>query len=340
MSGSTPSTERLVLGLDIGASWTRALLATTTGRRVGSARAAGANPAAHHADSVVQRVATAVSGALGTIDPAAVAGCVVGLAGASQYAADPAIAAVFDRTFQTAGLTCPVRVATDVAIAFAAGTAEPAGWVLLAGTGAIAAQIRDREPTALHGGYGWLLGDDGSGFWIGRQAVRSALSTLDGGGPVTELHRLVLERYLDGARPAEDDPPPRGADRGPVAALIREVNRRPPVALADLAPLVMQAYAAGDTEAEAIIREAAGQLVAILEVAAPAGDAPVVLAGGLLTSATPVHHLVASEIRRRWPGLAVRTATDGTAAAAWLAALPLLPSTADAAALHTHLMPA
>ncbi|MBO0871346.1 MAG: ATPase, partial [Micromonosporaceae bacterium] len=236
-----------------------------------------------------------------------------------------------------------VRVASDVAVAFAAGTPHPDGSILLAGTGAAAARIRDHEPAAMHGGYGWLLGDHGSGFWIGRQAVHSTLSTLDSGSPISPLHRLVLDRYLDGAAPPAASEPGsalHAVDRLRMAALIREVNRHPPVALAQLAPLVMQAYAAGDPAAEAIVRGAAQELLATLERAQPPAGAPIVLAGGLLGSATPVHTLVAAAVRRRWPGAEVRTATDGSAAAAWLAALPLLPTGTDATALHARLLPA
>ena len=107
MSGSTPGTDRLVLGLDIGGTWTRVLLATTAGRRIGFGRSAGANPATHGIDVVADRISAALKGALHTSDPAAVAACVVGLAGASQYAADPDIERAFAVIWQTAGLTCP-----------------------------------------------------------------------------------------------------------------------------------------------------------------------------------------------------------------------------------------
>jgi N-acetylglucosamine kinase-like BadF-type ATPase len=345
MSDSALDKERLVLGLDIGGTWTRALLATTAGRRVGSGRSAGANPAAHGVAVAADRIAAALRDALGAGDPGAVESCVVGLAGASQYASDPATARAFEQIWRAAGLTCPVRVTSDVAVAFAAGTARPAGSVLLAGTGAVAAQIRDREPVTIHGGYGWLLGDDGSGFWIGRQAVRAALSALDGRAPMSPLPRLVHAWYLDGvdghAAPVPVDGPtaPR-PHRRPTADLISEVNRRPAISLADLAPLVMQAYAAGDTTAEMIVREAAELLVATFEQSRTAtDDGPIVLGGGLLAAGTPVHDLVVPAILRRWPTVELRTALDGSAAAAWLAALSLKPAATDTDALHARLLP-
>jgi N-acetylglucosamine kinase-like BadF-type ATPase len=360
MPGSTPGKERLVLGLDVGGTWTRALLATTAGRRIGSGRSAGANPATHGVTVAADRIAEALAGAMRISDPAAVAACVVGLAGASQYAADPDTVRAFEQIWKAAGLTCPVRVVSDVAVAFAAGTPRPVGSVLVAGTGAVAAQIRDREPVAIHGGFGWLLGDDGSGFWIGRQAVRATLSALDGRAPMSALPKLILDRYALGEpwqlspaggadRPPDgggaDRPSPDGSaihspQRRPMTALIREVNRRPPISLAELAPLVVRAHGQGDPAAARILTEAAGLLMADLEPFATADDGPIVLAGGLLAAGGPVRDLVASAILQRWPGADVRTALDGSAAAAWLAAQPLLTEAHEWDALHPRLMPA
>jgi len=75
MAGSTPGTERLVLGLDVGGTWTRAMLATTAGRRVGSGRSAGANPSSHGIAAAADRISAALGGAMRASDPAAVAGC-------------------------------------------------------------------------------------------------------------------------------------------------------------------------------------------------------------------------------------------------------------------------
>lgn len=350
MVGSTSGTDRLVLGLDIGGTWTRAVLATTTGRRIGSGRSAGANPASHGVSVASDRISAALEEAMRASDPTAVAGCVVGLAGASQYAADPDIARAFEEIWRTAGLTCPVRVVSDVAVAFAAGTPRPTGSVLVAGTGAVVAAIRDREPVAIHGGFGWLLGDDGSGFWIGRQAVRATLGALDSRAPLSALTKQILDWYAigqpsdphaDGARQR----PPDGAavhrpQRGLTAALIREVNRRPPISLADLAPLVTRAHTEGDRTAAQIVAEAAGLLVANLEQSAFTGDGPIVLAGGLLASGGPVHGLVVSAIRQRWPRTDVCTALEGSAAAAWLAAQLPLGDDGEWDALYPRLMSA
>lgn len=70
----------------------------------------------------------------------------------------------------------------------------------------------------------------------------------------------------------------------------------------------------------------------------PGAVTPVVLGGGLLTADTPLAAAVRAEITRHWSDAPLRTAGDGAAAAAWLAARGL-PEVTDAAALHARLFP-
>jgi glucosamine kinase len=336
---------RPVLGLDIGGTWTRALAVDTSGARLGHGRAAGANPIAHGVVAAAERIAAALGQALAGADPASVAACVVGMAGTSKLAADPAAAAAFAALWPRFGLRCEVEIVGDVTAAFAAGSAEPDGSVLLAGTGAIAASIGGRRPAGLRGGHGWLLGDEGSGFWIGRQAVRAALAALEDQAPRTELTEAVLDRY---ARQAASGPPGPGGGSDPyrlpgerllISALISAVHTRAPVELAGLVPLVTAAAEHGDPAAERIVREAAEHLAAILHrVRTPHDSSSVVLAGGVLSPQSPVHRLVLSAVSDTWPGAPATTGSDGAAGAAWLAALRLLGDGPAACELHSVLI--
>ena len=86
--------------------------------------------------------------------------------------------------------------------------------VVIAGTGSMAAGRAGAGRPILHtGGWGWLLGDEGSGFHIGWEALRAALRGHEGSGPATALTRLMCEHYGT-ARPEElldifYDPPKR-----------------------------------------------------------------------------------------------------------------------------------
>jgi N-acetylglucosamine kinase-like BadF-type ATPase len=282
-----------VLGLDIGGTWTRALVVDVgTGSRSGASRREGANPITHGVEAASVHIAAAVTEALADADRVAaqIDACVIGMAGASKLAGDPAAAEAVAELWRRIGIGCPVRIVADVTTAFAAGTAEPDGSILLAGTGAIAAIMRDRRPTAILGGHGWLLGDEGSGVWIGREAVRATLAALDRGAEPSGLTKAVLAEIVPepvagragaGAGAAAETGAGAGAGVGTgagaesdfglgegrrlAAATIAAANARPPVHLAALVPLVLTAADEGDHDAERILHETADLLVAMLE---------------------------------------------------------------------------
>ncbi|TYC01402.1 ATPase [Micromonospora sp. WP24] len=317
----------VVVGLDVGGTSTRATALHLDGRPLGTGRAGGGNPTSHGAERAAAEVLAALRGALANVDPARVRAGAIGLAGAGRLLADAAGRAAFDRAWHDAGLRCPYAVHGDALVAYASGTAEPDGTVLIAGTGAIAAEVHDLRLDRVADGHGWLLGDAGSGFWLGREAVRRLLADLDRGHPPDALGRQVLTELLGSTEVA-------ARPRDTVDTLIQVVTRRPPVELARLAPVVVAAAAAGEPAATELIAMAATHLIGSVERIRPASArTPLVLGGGLLTGDTPLAAAVRAEAARRWPHAPLCTAGDGAAAAAWLAARDL-PEVADPAALH------
>jgi N-acetylglucosamine kinase-like BadF-type ATPase len=334
--------DALVIGLDIGGTSTRALVTSLTGDRVGSGTAGGGNPTSHGAEAAAAELAKALSEALAAVDPTRVRAGTIGLAGVARLIADPASRAAFDRAWADAGLRCPYDVIGDALVAYASGTARPDGTVLIAGTGAIAVTIRGFALDRVSDGHGWLLGDAGSGFWLGREAVRATLAAMDAGRPLGRLSRAVVATLLG---PSADTPTAGRVDLGTLSArdrvdvLVQRVTRRPPVELATLAPLVIAAQAEGDPTATALLAESARLLTeSVARIRDPGDTSPIVLAGGLLTGDTPLAPAVERELATRWPAAPRPRASDGAAAAAWLAARPLLDPV-EAAALHTRLFP-
>ncbi|MEU4801038.1 BadF/BadG/BcrA/BcrD ATPase family protein [Actinosynnema sp. NPDC023587] len=302
-----------VVGLDAGGTSTRALVLDLDGTRLGAGVAGGANPNSHPPELAAAHVNRALSAALDGLDAAKVESGVLGMAGSSKLT-DPAVAALFERAWTSAGLRCPMRVITDCEAAFATGSASPDGTVLVAGTGSIAATITDHRLTATAGGYGWLLGDEGSAYWLGREAVRATLRALEDDRP-DALTRAVLN--LAGI-------PPRPA-REAARHLITEANRVAPIVLAHYAPLVTAHAAAAS--AGAIIAEAVAILADLALTGRPdSADTPIVLVGSLV-HAHPLGTLLRAELtaRTRAP---VRIATESSAGAAWLAAVEVLGDTA------------
>lgn len=328
---TTPA-NRLVLGLDVGGTSTRALVAETDGTRRGSGHAPGANLTSHSLEHALDAISAALEEALRDVDPAHVVGAVVGSAGDRNLHV-PAVADAFARRWSLAGLTCEYEIRSDALVAFVAGTPAPVGTLVLSGTGAIVARAEDRDLAHIVDGHGWLLGDMGSGFWLGREAVRATLSSLDRREAPGPLGRAVLDALIGPAEPGQ-------CPRQTAADLVLEVHSRSPVRLSELAPLV-SGHAEDDHEAGRILHEAADHLVrAVSLVRPPHGDAPFVLAGSLLTHDTPLSRLLIPRLLSRWPGASVARASDATAGATWLAAVRAASLNDETAAeLHRVLLP-
>jgi N-acetylglucosamine kinase-like BadF-type ATPase len=316
--------EFLALGGDLGGTSTRIVVVGPDGREHGRGITGGGNPTTDPAGAAAA-FGDALRAALSGLDGARVKASVVGVAGGSALRT-PAVATYFDRVWTDAGLTCDPGYVPDLEVAFAGGTPASDGAVLVAGTGAAAGSLTDHRLTRTADGHGWLLGDDGSGFWLGREAVRATLRTLDAGTPAGPLVQSVL-RELDAEGPGLD---------GQHARVIQVVNSRPGVQLSALAPLVTAAYRAGDPQAHSIVERAAAALLATLAlIRDPAETTPIVLAGSLAGDASPVGAELRTLLAARFAG-AVLPARTGVGGAAWLALAALDPALATRET-HTRL---
>lgn len=329
-----PTASDLVLGLDVGGTASRALVCDLAGNRLGRGTSGGGNPAAHPAHRAAAAIGVALRGALGDVDPARVRHGVVGLAG-RRTLGRPEVWSALRRTWHEAGLSCPMTVVPDSVVAFAAGTSADTGSVLVAGTGATAVRVERRRAVRRADGLGWLLGDLGSGFWMGREAVRATLEALEGRASAPVLAPMVLRELL--GEPA--DRPAGDGVAEHAEALVGAVYDDRPVALARLAPLVTAAAERRDAAALGIVEDAAGHLLASLAgVRRPGERTPVVLGGSCLTTPNPLSARTVREIGLRWPGAEVRRARDGAAGAACLAASEAGVGDAVLAELHRALL--
>lgn len=166
------------------------------GALAGSGTGPGANP--NSGGDPASALATALSAALGDLDRSLILSGVFGIAGAGA-AGRPAAVAAARQAWHSVGLRGSPAVVTDIAVAFAAGTSAPEGIVVFAGTGAGAAVISDGTILQRADGYGWLVGDEGSAVWLGREAVRAALAAYDGRGSPTLLAESVPRALLGAA---------------------------------------------------------------------------------------------------------------------------------------------
>ncbi|MEV8374955.1 BadF/BadG/BcrA/BcrD ATPase family protein [Kribbella sp. NPDC056861] len=315
----------LVLGGDLGGTSTRIVISDHEGNVIGRGAAAGGNPTSHPATAAAN-FGQAVHAALAGIDPATVQAAVIGTAGGSALGR-PDVKAQFDAAWAGAGLTAEPRFIGDLEVAFASGTPAPDGTVLIAGTGSNTGLIRNHGLVRTAGGHGWLLGDDGSGFWLGREALRSVLRALDVGEPIGLLGEEIVQAVL----PAREE--------GGVAEregydllrddLIRTVNSRPPVLLAELARTVVSAYDQNDKTAHALVKRAAELLTeTVSRLRTTSDNGPMVLAGSVAGESSPVGRLLRQSIHEHFDG-EVLTARDGVGGATWLALGVLDPALAS-----------
>jgi N-acetylglucosamine kinase-like BadF-type ATPase len=169
-----------------------------------------------------------------------------------------------------------VQVTTDLEIALVAAFGDQPGIVLSAGTGSAAVGRNSTSMIHRSGGYGWQMGDEGSGYALGRAALGAVGQANDGRAAATALTEGLLEAT-------------RCRDLG---ALVRWASTATPGAVASVAHAVLQAAAGGDQVATAIVDQAAQDLARLAESMLPhfGTDEPVplVLHGGVLRPGQPL----------------------------------------------------
>lgn len=255
-----------VLGIDAGGTKTIGLLADERGQLLASARGPGANLQASgelEAEKVLHDV---MDRALEGLDIRLDAIC-LGIAGVDR----PRDAETIRSIMRRIGFKTRVLVVNDALIALTAGADDRPGVVIVAGTGSIAYGRDAHGRAARAGGWGYLLGDEGGGFWIGRAALLAVVRQFDHRGPHTMLTDMVL-RHMRLASPAEL-----------IHAVYDRGIQRP--AIGSIAGVVREAFEQGDVTAADILRKAALELTraatAVIQQLEMRGDAvPIVLAGG------------------------------------------------------------
>ncbi|HKE87122.1 MAG TPA: BadF/BadG/BcrA/BcrD ATPase family protein [Vicinamibacterales bacterium] len=230
-----------VLGIDAGGTKTVCQLADERGAVVAEARGGGANLRAAGQIEVERVLRRLIEDVLAhrEIRPEAIC---IGIAGADRERDADLVRDVTRRL----GHDVPTVVVNDALIALVAGVGERAGVVIVAGTGSIAYGRDAAGRAARAGGWGYLLGDEGGGFWIGRAALSAVVRQFDRRGPATLLTELVLTQ-MGLTTPAQ------------VIAAVYD-RGLPRHVIAGIADVVEHATGAGDAVAAEILDRAADEL--------------------------------------------------------------------------------
>ena len=300
-----------ILAIDAGGTSTRAAVVDASGLCLGYGIAGGGNPVSDGYDQAVTAVADAAEKAVAesraarhTISPTLVA-----MAGAGPRMQQTPIA----ERLVALGLDGDVDIEADLLAMFHSGTHQSSGCVLVAGTGSVAARITAGRLDLVSDGAGWLLGDTGSGYWIGHRVARAVVASLDGRGPGTALTALLLsELHLE-------ETPERMHGRPRVMLdLIDALYKLRPVGLSRFAPLAFKACGQ-DPVASQIVTDAASALAGTLNAVRDHRlQGPVVIGGSVARAALAAPPAVAAQLRAALGSEEVIQVEDGLIGAAVL----------------------
>ncbi|MEO7912001.1 MAG: BadF/BadG/BcrA/BcrD ATPase family protein [Roseiflexaceae bacterium] len=263
---------QLLLGIDGGGSRTRAAIADSSGTVLGQGQAGSSNYQSVGFTAATQALHEAIIAARvdARLEPDTRfdAAC-FGLAGAGR----PDDQMRFTAWAAECGIATKVSCVSDAEIILAAGTPEQWGVALISGTGSFCWARSPDGSSVRVGGWGYLLGDEGSGYDLAVRALRLAAQTADGRAAAHSLLAAVLEYW--------------GLDQP--AHLIGYVYRTEltRAAIAEVGKLVLNLAESGDTYAAELIEQAADELAAMVTVAVSRlglDTPPIALAGGLFAA--------------------------------------------------------
>ena len=189
-----------------------------------------------------------------------------------------------------------VRIESDALIALEGAFKGGAGIILIAGTGSIAFGKDEKGTIHRAGGWGRILGDEGSGFFIGKHALTVVCRYLDGRSAPTLLTAMVAKKF--GLKTSTD-----------IISAVYKDNLN----IAAIAPLVFEAGEQGDAAASEIIQLASIELVEhVRALVTKIQDGkeetvrrkiPLSFIGGLIAEETPLTRALRRQISNLFPNV-------------------------------------
>ena len=212
----------------------------------------------------------------------------------------PVAGAEADRLCRLVGETTgagEVWLADDAVTGHAGALSLGAGVSVIAGTGVACLAVPERGEPRVLGGHGYLLGDEGGAYWIGRRGLNAVLRSVDGRGAADALAGAAERRY---------------GSLGDLHVRLHTIDR-PVNAIAQFAPDVLHAADTGDPAAGLIVADAARELLLLVRAGAgAAGDGrervPIALGGRLLAEGSALRRMLDGLLTRLDIPVAARTA--------------------------------
>nr|BBH87384.1 N-acetylmuramic acid/N-acetylglucosamine kinase [Thermosporothrix sp. COM3] len=281
-----------ILAVDGGATKCLAVLAEQDGSWKGAGRAGPGNYQSVGIQEAEENVTLAVHDAIVAAqieEPSLeVAIALFGMAGLDTVHDRVVIKRLVEQALRKNGIRARhLVIENDGFAALVGATGGEAGVLVIAGTGSIVFGLNKAGESARAGGWGHRVGDEGSGYWLGKEAVRAILHALDGRGPTTRLSEIMLAS-LQLNHPTELIDWVYGASYS--------IEK-----MAELSRAVGEAARLGDEVARAILGQAAKELFvtvrAVIDTLQMRQETfPVILQGGILQHEELVRSALAAHI--------------------------------------------
>ena len=288
--------KRFVIGVDGGGTKTTAILVAMDGTVVAEATGGPSNLQTIGIPKAAQTILDLILECCQKVEDQnpELQNIVLGLAGAGRAVSR---AELIDRLTDISGKKkFPLKhitVETDARIALEAAFASGPGIAVIAGTGSIALYHTEDGKYLRAGGWGNIVGDEGSGYAIGRDGLVAVMRQFDGRGEKTLLTKKALDHY---DLSAPDD-------------LIAKIYQEH-ADIASFAPKVFEAEFERDRLAHLILLKNASELADHVRVltmlSKPKRKLPVSLMGGLLESENVYSKMVKEKIKASLPQVVVQ----------------------------------
>jgi N-acetylglucosamine kinase-like BadF-type ATPase len=300
-----------LLAIDIGGSTSRATLIDRNGNCLGLGRNRGGNPGSNPPAEAAAAVVAAAESAVTQADvPLDIKVAMLAMAGVRN--ADSL--RLMEEGFRRLGLTGPMVMTGDTHAMLPSVSAATDGYCIFCGTGSGAVKIRNDAVETVADAAGYLIGDLGSGFWLGHHAAIAVCSDLDGRGPATALTPAILGSLgIETTRDVAFDGRPT-----PLRHFIDAVYAMRPIELAKFAPQVIANRE--DPIAAALLAQSEAFLLAdFRKIFDPEVRGPVVLGGSVAAHLKGLPAEIGKVLEAAGHQADIRLAGDGAIGAAVLA---------------------
>ena len=300
-----------LLAIDIGGSTSRATIVDLEGNCLGQGRNRGGNPGSNPPMEAAAAVVAAAESAVGQAgEPLTINVAMLAMAGVRN--ADSL--RMMEEGFRRLGLTGPMVLTGDTHAMLPSVSAATEGYCIFCGTGSGAVKVRNDKVETVADAAGYLIGDLGSGFWLGHHAAIAVCSELDGRGPPTALTPAILGSLgIEFARDVAFDGRPT-----PLRYFIYAVYAMRPIELAKFAPHVIANR--DDPIAAGLLAQSEAFLLAdFRKIFDPEVRGPVVLGGSVAAHLKGLPAEIAKVLEGAGHEADIRLAGDGAIGAAVLA---------------------